>query len=46
MKEDSIPACHYSDQPNDEALWSVERFTEEVEEVRKGLGLNKRGGDQ
>src|SRR5262249_60650238 len=33
--------CHYSDQPNDEALWSVERFTEEVEEVRKGLGLTR-----
>jgi proline iminopeptidase len=33
--------CHYSDQPNDEALWSVERFTEEVEEVRRGLGLAK-----
>ena len=30
---------HYSDQPNDESLWSVERFTDEVEEVRKGLGL-------
>lgn len=31
--------CHYSDQPNDESLWSVERFTDEVEEVRNGLGL-------
>ena len=30
---------HYSDQPNDEALWSVERFTDEIEEVRKALGL-------
>jgi proline iminopeptidase len=30
---------HYSDQPNDESLWSVERFTDEVEEVRKALGL-------
>jgi proline iminopeptidase len=32
---------HYSDQPNDESLWTVERFTDEVEEVRKGLGLTQ-----
>ncbi len=31
---------HYSDRPTDTALWSVERFTDEVEEVRKGLGLD------
>ena len=31
---------HYSDHPTDTALWSVERFTDEVEEVRKGLGLD------
>jgi len=31
--------CHYSNQPGDETLWSVERFTDEVEEVRQGLGL-------
>ena len=31
---------HYSDQPTDTALWSVERFTDEVEEVRAGLGLD------
>ena len=30
---------HYSDQPGDESLWTVGRYTEEVEEVRKGLGL-------
>ncbi len=32
--------CHYSDQPGDESLWSVERYTDEVEEVRAGLGLS------
>lgn len=32
---------HYSDHPTDTALWSVEQFTDEVEEVRKGLGLEK-----
>ena len=31
---------HYSDQPNDSSLWTVERFVEEVEEVRTGLGLD------
>jgi proline iminopeptidase len=31
---------HYSDQPDDDSLWTVERFTEEVEEVRQGLGLD------
>ena len=31
---------HYSDHPSDTALWSVERYTDEVEEVRKGLGLD------
>jgi proline iminopeptidase len=29
----------YSDKPQDNSLWNVSRFTEEVEEVRKGLGL-------
>ena len=28
-----------SDQPNDLSLWTVERYREEVEEVRLGLGL-------
>ncbi len=30
-----------SDQPDDESLWTIERFVEEVEQVRKVLGLNK-----
>lgn len=31
---------YYSDQPNDSSLWTVERFVEEVEDVRKELGLD------
>jgi proline iminopeptidase len=31
---------YYSDQPNDTSLWKVDRFVEEVEEVRKALGLD------
>lgn len=31
---------YYSDQPNDSSLWTTERFVEEVEEVRKALGLD------
>ena len=31
----------YSDQPTDSALWTTDRFVEEVEQVRKALGLNK-----
>ncbi|MBJ7448979.1 MAG: proline iminopeptidase-family hydrolase [Parachlamydiales bacterium] len=31
---------HFSDQPNDPSLWNVERFCEEVEEVREALQLN------
>ena len=31
----------YSDQPEDKSLWETERFVEEVEQVRKALGLNK-----
>lgn len=31
----------YSDQPKDTDLWTTERFVEEVEQVRKALGLNK-----
>ncbi|OGD11984.1 MAG: proline iminopeptidase [Candidatus Aminicenantes bacterium RBG_13_62_12] len=31
----------YSDQPKDRDLWTVERFVEEVEQVRKALGLTK-----
>lgn len=30
-----------SDQPTDESLWTTERFVEEVEQVRQGLGLTK-----
>ena len=31
----------YSDQPIDRDLWTIDRFVEEVEQVRKALGLNK-----
>lgn len=31
---------YYSDQPNDTSLWNVERFVEEVEQVRKALKLD------
>lgn len=30
----------YSDKPNDPSLWTVERYVDEVEQVRKALGLN------
>ncbi len=29
----------FSDNPDDPSLWTIERYTEEVEEVRKALGL-------
>lgn len=32
---------HFSDQPEDTSLWNIPRFVEEVEQVRKALGLNK-----
>lgn len=32
---------YYSDQPEDPSLWEVDRFVEEVEQVRKALGLDK-----
>lgn len=32
---------YYSDQPDDESLWTIERFVEEVEQVRQELGLDK-----
>jgi proline iminopeptidase len=32
---------YYSDQPTDSSLWTTDRFVEEVEQVRKALGLNK-----
>jgi len=31
----------YSDQPKDEDLWTIDRFTDEVEQVRKALGLGR-----
>jgi proline iminopeptidase len=31
--------CNNSDQPDDPALWTLARYTQEVEEVRRGLGL-------
>lgn len=31
---------YYSDQPDDVSLWDTARFVEEVEQVRKALGLN------
>ena len=30
----------FSDKPKDESLWTIERFVEEVEQVRKALKLN------
>jgi len=32
--------CGNSDIPNDTSLWNIPRFVEEVEQVRKGLGLD------
>jgi proline iminopeptidase len=32
---------YYSDQPEDLDLWTIERFVEEVEQVRTALGLNR-----
>lgn len=32
---------YYSDQPKDTSLWEVDRFVEEVEQVRQALNLNK-----
>jgi len=31
---------HYSDQPKDSSLWNIDRFVEEVEQVRVALGLD------
>jgi proline iminopeptidase len=31
----------YSDQPEDDSLWTTERFVEEVEQVRRALSLSK-----
>ncbi len=32
---------YYSDQPDDDRLWTVDRFVDEVEQVRKALNLDK-----
>jgi len=32
--------CGYSDMPTDTSLWNIPRYVEEVEQVRKGLGLD------
>jgi len=32
---------HYSDQPDEDELWQIPRFVEEVEQVRQALGLDK-----
>jgi proline iminopeptidase len=32
--------CNNSDQPDDASLWTLARYTEEVEEVRRALGLD------
>jgi proline iminopeptidase len=32
---------YYSDQPKDKSLWDLDRFVEEVEQVRDALNLNK-----
>ncbi|SFN61677.1 proline iminopeptidase [Algoriphagus ornithinivorans] len=37
---DQLGSAH-SDQPEDSSLWTIERFVDEVEQVRKALGLNK-----
>ena len=31
--------CGRSDRPNDDSLWTIERYVEEVETVRKAIGL-------
>ena len=31
----------YSDQPDDDSLWEVDRFVDEVEQVRQALGLER-----
>jgi proline iminopeptidase len=33
--------CGFSDQPQDNALWTLDRYLEEVEEVRRGLQLER-----
>jgi proline iminopeptidase len=31
----------YSDQPNDDSLWTIPRFVDEVDQVRRALGLDR-----
>ena len=31
---------YYSEQPSDTSLWTIERFVEEVEQVRQALNLD------
>jgi proline iminopeptidase len=31
----------YSDQPKDDSLWTIERFVDELEQVRQALGLDR-----
>lgn len=33
--------CGFSDNPKDTSMWDLARYVDEVEEVRKALGLNK-----
>ena len=33
--------CGKSDRPKDKLLWSISRYVEEVEEVRKAMGLGR-----
>lgn len=32
---------HYSDQPEDDSLWTIERFVDEVDQVRRALNLDR-----
>jgi proline iminopeptidase len=32
---------HYSDQPDDDSLWTIPRFVDEVDQVRSALGLDR-----
>lgn len=32
---------HFSDQPEDPSLWEIDRFVDEVEQVRRALGLDR-----
>lgn len=32
---------YYSDQPTDKSLWNIDRFVDEVEQVRKAINADK-----